>query len=243
MRIAQAARRQKWTNLPFVNSPVRRIQCSITAQKVKSTLLPPTLRSGHTYTQAAHRVKAPGQASIAALLLLMSLLFIMGACSRSSRPAPGPLDPLEPYRAAMKDAYQGDIDLAATAPRYQISVTLPPPGDVLTGTARIDLTNTSPDPWQHLVFRLYPMLDQYRGIMTPLSALVNDSPTPFIYQAKDTAIRVDLPQALLPGQAVAVELSWKLTIPTWSNDSTTYALFGTSQDITSLPLFYPSLAV
>ena len=113
----------------------------------------------------------------------------------------------------------------------------------MTGSLRVDLTNTSPDPWPHLVFRLYPMLDQYGGQMALLSALVNDSPTNFAYQAKSSAVRVDLPRALLPGQAAKVELSWKLTIPRWSNDPAAYALFGASQEMISLPLFYPALAV
>ena len=189
---------------------------------------------------AANRVKLPLQISAGALLALAALLFVMGACSRHSDPPP---DPLAIHRAALKDAYQGDVDLAAAAPRYQISVNFPPPGDVLTGSLRVDLTNTSPDPWPHLVFRLYPMLDQYGGQMALLSALVNDSPTNFAYQVKSSAVRVDLPRALLPGQAAKVELSWKLTIPRWSNDPAAYALFGASQEMISLPLFYPALAV
>ncbi len=189
--------------------------------------------------QRRRRRVAP-RAAAGALLLFLALLATLGACSRSSKPAE---DPLQPYRAALKDAFQGDIDLMASAPRYQIEIAVPPPGNMLTGTAHIQLTNTSSDPWQHLVFRLYPMLDHYGSQVTLLGALINNSPTPFIYQADDTAVRVDLPQALLPGQPVTVDLSWKLTIPRWSDDATTYALFGTSQEMTSLPLFYPSLAV
>ena len=173
--------------------------------------------------------------------MLTALLFAMSACSR--RAGAPPQDPLAPHRAALKDAYQGELDRAATAPRYQISVTFPAPGDILTGTARIDLTNTSPDPWRRVVFRLYPALNHYRGKMTLLSALVDGMPANFVYQADDTAARVELPQMLMPGQQTTVELSWKLAIPQWSNDPTTYALFGTSQEITSLPLFYPALAV
>lgn len=177
----------------------------------------------------------------AALVVMMALLFAMGACSR--RTSAPPQDPLAPHRAALKDGYQGDLDLAASAPRYQISITIPAPGNILTGTARIDLTNNSPDPWRRVVFRLYPALDQYRGEMTLLSALVDGSPTNFVYQANDTAVRVDLLETLLPGYRTTVDLSWKLAIPQWPNEPTTYALFGASQEITSLPLFYPSLAV
>ena len=137
---------------------------------------------------AANRVKLPLQISAGALLALAALLFVMGACSRHSDPPP---DPLAIHRAALKDAYQGDVDLAAAAPRYQISVNFPPPGDVLTGSLRVDLTNTSPDPWPHLVFRLYPMLDQYGGQMALLSARQRFADQ-LAYQAKSSAVRVDL---------------------------------------------------
>lgn len=240
LRIAQAAGPQKWTHLPFAQSPALDFQCSISAEKVKSIFSLPAPRKPDSSAPAGHRARLPLQISAGALLLLAALLFGMGACARRGDPPP---DPLAPHRAAMKDAYRGDVDLAAAAPRYQISITLPPPANVLTGTARIDLTNNSSDPWSHLVFRLYPMLDQYRGRMTLLSALINDSPTNFVYQTQSTAVRVNMPRALLPGQTATVELSWKLTIPKWSDDSATYALFGASQEMISLPLFYPALAV
>jgi aminopeptidase N len=38
-------------------------------------------------------------------------------------------------------------------------------------------------------------------------------------------------------------MTWKLTIPSWPDTSSVYALFGRSQQMTSLPLFYPALAV
>ncbi|MEZ4639707.1 MAG: M1 family metallopeptidase [Caldilineaceae bacterium] len=50
--------------------------------------------------------------------------------------------------------------------------------------------------------------------------------------------------ALLSGQSVNLYLSWTLDIPNWETDSVpAYRLFGRSQEMVSLPLFYPSLAV
>jgi hypothetical protein len=172
--------------------------------------------------------------------VLLMLLLTAGGCSRRNQPE---VDPLAPYRAGVKDAFQSDIDLVHSAPRYAIDVTVDPSYELLTGTATISIVNTSPDPWRHLVFRLYPMLEHYGGEMTLLSALVNDGPSSFIYQADNTALRVNLPAPLPTGEEAVVGLSWKLTIPKWSDSSTVYALFGNSQGMTSLPLFYPSLAV
>ena len=212
---------------------------------------------GHAVETTRHEGELAGQADVAymvpsggklgrvALLLavagvLLTLLLVAGGCSRRNQTE---ADPLAPYRAGLKDSFQGDIDLVQSAPRYAINVVIDPSYELLTGTAKIRIVNSSPDPWRHLVFRLYPMLEQYGGNMTVLSALVNGQPAPFIYQADNTALRVDLRTPLLTGEEAVAELSWKLTIPTWSDSSTVYALFGNSQGMTSLPLFYPSLAV
>ena len=172
-------------------------------------------------------------------ILLTSLLAFSG-CSRRKQTE---VDPLDAYRVALKDDFQDDIELVHDAPRYAIDVDVDPASGLITGTARIHVTNTSNDPWQQIVFRLYPALQQYGGEMTVLSALVNDEPSQFTYLSDNTAVRVNLTGPLLTGEQVAVDLSWRLTIPSWPDDSTVYALFGTSQGITSLPLFYPSLAV
>ena len=73
---------------------------------------------------------------------------------------------------------------------------------------------------------------------------VEGSTVPFTYLDQNTAIRVDLPRALLRGQTTTVYVSWLLRIPHWSADTSgAYRLFGYSQEFVSLPLFYPSLAV
>ncbi len=103
--------------------------------------------------------------------------------------------------------------------------------------------NTTTDPWKNLIFRLYPMLDHYGGEMVVQSALVNGKPAPFVYTDDKTAIRIDLDRPLLPNREVAVDLAWRLEIPKWTDQASVYALFGRSQQMVSLPLFYPSLAV
>lgn len=172
--------------------------------------------------------------------LLLGTLLATSGCSRRRQVD---VDPLDVYRLALKDEFQGDIELVRSSPRYAIDAKVDTVNRLLTGTAQIHITNNSPDPWRHLSFRLYPALDQYGSDMTVLSALVNDEPSQFVYQADNTAVRVNLTAPLLTGEEIVVDLSWKLTIPRWSDSSTVYALFGESQNMISLPLFYPSLAV
>ncbi|MCY4412689.1 MAG: M1 family metallopeptidase [Caldilineaceae bacterium] len=129
-------------------------------------------------------------------------------------------------------------------PHYEIEFTLSEDLIFLQGSAHIRVPNTSADPWTHLVFRLYPALDHYGGDFSIQNVTVEGSTAPFIYLDQNTAIRVDLPRALLRGQTTTVYVSWLLRIPHWSADTSgAYRLFGYSQDFVSLPLFYPSLAV
>lgn len=172
-------------------------------------------------------------------LLVIGSMGALTACGSSAAPADA--DPLAVYRPALKPEFQADLQ--HPMPRYAISATLDVDNLILTGTAQIVVPNTSSDPWPDLVFRLYPMLQHYGGNMVVMSALVNGKPATFDYTDDNTAVRVDLERNLLPKQEVTVQLSWRLNIPQWGNQSSLYALFGRSQDMISLPLFYPSLAV
>lgn len=183
------------------------------------------------------------RAGLSALLAPLLLLVLVGLLAACRSDAPPPPDPYAVYRPAVKPAFQADFDLLAGAPQYDLTITLDPSGDFLTGTGQILVTNYTADPWRNLVFRLYPSLRQYGGNMTIRSVLVNGQAAAFSYLAEDTAVRVDLPASLLRNETVRVQFAWRLEIPRWSDNPGIYALFGRSQHMTSLPLFYPSLAV
>ncbi|MBK8046019.1 MAG: M1 family metallopeptidase [Anaerolineales bacterium] len=171
---------------------------------------------------------------------LLAAVFALAACGAQSTAID---DPLAVYRPAMKAEFQKDLDNLGPAPRYAISVTVDPAALRLTGTATIVVPNVSTDPWDELVFRLYPALDHYRSSVVVQSALVGKKPATFAYSDDNTAIRVNLDRALLPGDSATVQLNWRLDIPKISDTPAVYALFGLSQQMLSLPLFYPSLAV
>jgi len=177
--------------------------------------------------------------SMLPITLLATLLFL-SACSTEEQ---GQQDIFAPYRIAVKDEYQNHFEDLEMAPRYDIDVTLGPESKILTGTATIHFYNTSADPWPYVVFRLYPALTHYGGHMRIHRVLVNGQPATYIYQANHTAMRIDLMDVLLPNRSMEIELAWRLMIPTWPDSANVYALFGKSQDMVSLPLFYPTLAV
>lgn len=187
--------------------------------------------------QRSRVMRAFTVAAIALTLLL--LLLTVNACS--SRGAQ--VDPYARYRPALKEEFQSDLDNLKGAPAYALSVEVNPETSVLTGTGTIELTNYSADSWDELVFRLYPMLDQYKGNLLVRGAVVDGQPVSFNYLGENTAIKVDLAEPLEPGDRATVKMSWRLEYPTWANNSSVYVLYGASQDMISLPLFYPSLAV
>ena len=173
-------------------------------------------------------------------MTLLAALLVLGACSRGESAND---DPYAPYRPALKAEFQSDFELMDKAPRYFLTVTMTPTGELLMGSAEIDVTNYSPDPWRYLIFRLYPALQQYGGEMTIQSVAVNNQPTNFVYQAENTAVRINLAETMEPDDKVRVRFSYRLIIPQWSDSPGVYALYGRSQQMTTLPLFYPALAV
>ena len=171
--------------------------------------------------------------------LLSLFVALLAACGRQS----APVDIYAPYRPAIRAEHQPILDELAPVPRYDLVVDVDVERSALTGTAKIIVPNTSSAPWDDLYFRLYPSLKQYSGAMTVHGALVDGLPTTFGYVEENSAIRLTPSDPILPGNEAEVELAWRLSYPAWPGNPEVYALFGEGQSITSLPLFYPSLAV
>lgn len=173
-------------------------------------------------------------------IALTLLAILLGAC-RSG--VSSPELPYERFRVALKPEYQHYLDDLGPAPVYEMEIEYVRDTSQLTGTAVVQVPNTSEEPWNNIVFRLYPMLEHYGGNMVILNVAVDGQPASFEYTAGNTAIQIDLSSPLKPGRSAIVNLTWRLEIPTWSDVSSIYALFGASQRMISLPLFYPSLSV
>ena len=177
------------------------------------------------------------------LWLLLVLTLLLNGCGGQST------DPLARFRPAMRPAFQQEIAALNTLPRYEMNIELFPEQNRLTGSMRVFLTNTSDEPWQQLVFRLYPELRDYGGNLTVNSAVAGGakfSPPQALladYQANNTAVSLRLPDFLRAGETMTMDIAWTLDYPVWQDAPTVYALFGKSQEMISLPLFYPSLAV
>ena len=191
------------------------------------SLLLTSPKAEESVKKKATRIAHPAYGALGFGLLL--LMILLAACSG-----------LRPSTVEEEDP----LAALGAMPHYEIEFSLSDDLIFLQGSARVRVPNTSDDPWTHLVFRLYPALPHYGGEFSIQNVTVEGSTAPFVYLEQNTAIRVDLPRALLRGQTTNVYLSWQLRVPHWGADTTgAYRLFGLSQEFLSLPLFYPSLAV
>lgn len=183
------------------------------------------------------------------LLLILFLAFTL-ACNLSPSsllvdlgvvtPTPTP-DPFFHYRAALQPWARGDIEAAGPLPRYHITAQLNPAGTILSGVEQVVI----PAPGPEVVFRLYPNVTNYGGIMRVTSARLNNMPVEFESLADGTAIKLALPAtevSAVAGRApVTINLTYEVNLP--RADHSAYTLFGWDGSVLSLPGFYPTLAV
>lgn len=126
------------------------------------------------------------------------------------------------------------------APRYTLDVEANPETKEVTGTGSIVVQNTSSEPWNWLIFVSIPTLSTMVAIWLSNVLVLDGQPANFTYQDDYSSLRVLLPKPLLAGESVTVDMNWKLGYPSWVDDPAVYALFGRSQKMVSLPLFYPA---
>lgn len=163
----------------------------------------------------------------------------MLACGGCRAPAPPP-DPWAPYRQAMRPSTQGQLDALGPVPVYRIHATLEGQGERLVGFQTVRFPNPSADALPEIVFRLYPNLPQFAGRMDVQLVKVNGADVSFALSTSDTVLEVQLDTPLPAGEIAEVELVYALRIP---SPEAPYVLFGRSEEIVSLPYFYPILAL
>jgi hypothetical protein len=172
--------------------------------------------------------------------LLEWLLIFVTAIACAPAPNPSAQDAFAPYRPAMLDAYQKDLNHLPPLPRYDLILRVDPFTRRLSGQGTLSVPNRHTIPLTELYLRLFPNLPQYHGTMQVQTMAINGQITAFELAVEDTAVHVLLSEPLLPGHSAVVSYTWTVDAP---SIETGYALFGESQGILSLPLSYPTLTV
>jgi len=175
------------------------------------------------------------------LPLLVALIGILAACSSlAANPTHESILPDEP--TLPPPTVIGVPTAVEVSPfsEYRIVMALDASRRRLDGKQRVTFPNHTGVDLEEIVFRLYPNLPQYGGVMSVGPVWVDGERRTASLRAGDTSLVVPLGRPLAPESSVTLELTFDIEIPV---KETGYSLFGNSQRIWSLPDAYPLLAV
>lgn len=176
------------------------------------------------------------------LLGMVILAAVLGgalaACGTAAGPGRANL-PLPPHATALQPAALRSLEAAGPMPAYRLALVLDADKRRLTGQQQVVVPNQSGEPLSEIVFRLYPNLPQYGGKMAVGRVWVDGKRAGTTLRASDTALAVALPQPLAPKASTTISLTFEVDIPVGEGS---YVLFGTSQNMWSVPDAYPLLA-
>lgn len=190
-----------------------------------------------------------GKGKCYALFLLALAVLAVGCAGFPlvNRPAADTALSASPYALAMAPDQRQLLDQIDPLPEYRLNVQVDPTTLMLEGQMTLTLPaealgSAFDEPPAEYFFRLYPNLSHYGGHMQVTLATINGQGAPFTYAASDTAVRVAVPPSVsTQGEPVTIGLQWTLEAADWPPEH--YSLFGQSESVVSLPLFYPLLAV
>ena len=156
---------------------------------------------------------------------------------------------LQPYHNAMLPQFQTDVDQVAAqgVSIYTIEVSLDF-GSLkngsnlqLYGTEQVRYTNTEDVPLSEIYFRLYPNLPGYGGQMRVNGMQVDKQLVKPTLEAENSALRVPLPEPLMPGNSIEIDLDFEATVP--AKPQKGYNIFSYTDNTAALAGFYPAVAV
>jgi hypothetical protein len=165
------------------------------------------------------------------------VVLVGGLAACGSRPDASMAEPVTPPPIWASAPGIGEV---GPLPEYHLNVSLDAADQRLMGTQKVTFPNLTGQELNEVVFRLYPNLPQYGGLMGIGPVWVDGQRGTSSLRADGTSLVVPLVEPLLPEASVIISLTFDVEIP--QRDSG-YVLFGYSQGIWSLPDAYPLLAV
>jgi len=150
--------------------------------------------------------------------------------------------------SAVLPAAQADLALLPDLTRYDIDVVIDPAAHRFDGQARVEVTNTEDQPLESLFFRLLPNGGQAygNGSLTVSQTRVDGDVARTILSLDDTALEVQLPELIQPGERILVEFDFQGSIPVdFGGDASPYAygIYNLTEGVLALSGWYPILAV
>lgn len=142
----------------------------------------------------------------------------------------------EVFKNGLTDDAQSILEKLPQASTYYISLEITQEiNQDISGHQIVRYFNTEGEPLEEIYFRLFPNFEG--GSITISNLTVGGAEAKSTLESSDSALRVELPESLEPGESVVLELDFTLGIPTEMGGN--YGLFGYFDDVLVLDVFYP----
>ena len=172
--------------------------------------------------------------------LFLGLLALLPAAGLAA-PADAPeayADVLPTLRGEVSAETAGDLN------SYLIEATLDPDTGTIGGEARVEFLNRTETALEEVYFRLYPNAAYYgEGALTIEAARAGGVAVEPALEVEETALRVPLPEMVMPGGSATIDLAFTTTVPVDSRGS--FGIFNrdTTDGTWALADWHPILAV
>ena len=152
-------------------------------------------------------------------------------------------DPIDEYLHVYKNnlvqEYQSDLEQMGTASRYQIQIQIADSITDVAGELNVVYTNNETVDLDEIYFRLFPNVSG--AYMTISEIKVDEVAVPLVLKHQNTAVRIDLPAALKPGEQVAISMNFMQHVPQEMGGN--YGLYIYRDEVLALDQFFPIIPV
>jgi hypothetical protein len=177
--------------------------------------------------------------------ILLSFLLIgllVTACTGAQQAQSSNLaatDELAIFSQGLIEAEQDTPQQFPTATRYELQLTLTEPYAEVEGQEQITYWNNEDVVLEEIYLRMFP--NNAGDTMVVSKLLVAEEESPINIEYENTALRVDLPAALQPGESVILDLTYTVQIPTDFGGN--YGLFSYMDGVLALDQVYAIIPV
>ncbi len=148
-------------------------------------------------------------------------------------------DHLLVFEANLVSEYDSVLADMQTASRYEIAIEIGESIKDINGNLQVLYTNNEDVDLSEVYFRMFPNVSGQNMIAANIQ--VDGITVPLVLEHLDTAIRVDLPEALPPGGSVEISMDFSQTVPGEMGGN--YGLYIYQDDILALDQFFPIIPV
>lgn len=159
-----------------------------------------------------------------------------------------PAKAIDDQRTALMPHAQESISELFNAPKYNIKLIIDKDASPYTGNMRLKYTNIEEIALDELYFRLLPNDGGAygNGSLTVSEVKVEGVPVNQELSLNDSVLKIDLPEEILPGESLKVEMQFIGQVPgniQEENVTTGYGIYNLSRQALTLSAWYPMLAV